>query len=160
MRESSGRSIGFVLLCGIAVLAVGYVLFGPRPTSDIPGDRIVLNYWEKWTGTEAAAMQLVVDAFNASQDRIHVNYLTMSSIDEKAMLSIAWTLCISILAPGPSVLSNIIPPDPVVFPRNTQSFNSPSPLVAMAPPKNVALLFVRVELITESQPIRFAVLCW
>ena len=89
MRESSGRSIGFVLLCGIAVLAVGYVLFGPRPTSDIPGDRIVLNYWEKWTGTEAAAMQLVVDAFNASQDRIHVNYLTMSSIDEKAMLSIA-----------------------------------------------------------------------
>jgi len=34
-------------------------------------------------------MQRVVDAFNESQERIHVNYLTMSSIDEKAMLAIA-----------------------------------------------------------------------
>jgi len=89
MRESSGRLIGLVLLGGIALVAIGYAILGPRPATAVSGDRVVLNYWEKWTGSEAAAMQQVVDAFNASQDRIHVNYLTMSSIDEKAMLSIA-----------------------------------------------------------------------
>ena len=89
MRESSGRLIGLVLLGGIALAALGYAILGPRPATTVSGDRVVLNYWEKWTGSEAAAMQQVVDAFNASQDRIHVNYLTMSSIDEKAMLSIA-----------------------------------------------------------------------
>ncbi|MDG2200859.1 MAG: extracellular solute-binding protein [Phycisphaerales bacterium] len=89
MRESSGRFIGLVFLGGIALAALGYAIFGPKPATAVSGDRIVLNYWEKWTGSEAAAMQQVVDAFNASQDRVHVNYLTMSSIDEKAMLSIA-----------------------------------------------------------------------
>ena len=89
MRESPGSLVRIVLLCVLALVAVGYALLGPRPSTSGPDDRIVLNYWEKWTGTEAAAMQRVVDAFNASQDRIHVNYLTMSSIDEKAMLSIA-----------------------------------------------------------------------
>ncbi|MEE2719354.1 MAG: extracellular solute-binding protein [Planctomycetota bacterium] len=89
MRESPGSLVRIVLLCGIALAAVGYALLGPRPATGGPGDRVVLNYWEKWTGTEADAMQRVVDAFNASQDRIHVNCLTMSSIDEKAMLSIA-----------------------------------------------------------------------
>lgn len=89
MRESSGSLVRGVLLCVIALVAIGYALLGPRPSTTGPGDRIVLHYWEKWTGTEAEAMRQVVDAFNASQDRIHVNYLTMSSIDEKAMLSIA-----------------------------------------------------------------------
>ena len=53
------------------------------------GDRIRLDYWEKWTGHEAAAMQAVVDIFNQSQDRIFVNYLTMGGIDQKAKLAIA-----------------------------------------------------------------------
>ena len=42
---------------------------GGTRRNDIPTGRIVLDYWEKWTGHEAAAMQTVVDAFNASQDR-------------------------------------------------------------------------------------------
>ena len=89
MPDRLGRTVSIVVLCLVAVAAVGYVVFGPRPQVAGHADRIVLNYWEKWTGSEAQAMQRVVDAFNASQDRIHVNYLTMSSIDEKAMLAIA-----------------------------------------------------------------------
>ena len=64
MRESSGRLIGLVFLGGIALAALGYAIFGPKPATAVSGDRIVLNYWEKWTGSEAAAMQQVVDAFN------------------------------------------------------------------------------------------------
>jgi len=30
------------------------------------GERVVVQYWEKWTGFEAAAMQAVVDDFNRS----------------------------------------------------------------------------------------------
>ena len=89
MPNQLGRTTSIVILCLTAVAAVGYVVFGPRPQVSAHGDRVVLNYWEKWTGTEAQAMQRVVDAFNESQDRIHVNALTMSSIDEKAMLAIA-----------------------------------------------------------------------
>ena len=39
------------------------------------GDRVELEYWEKWTGFEREAMARVVDAFNQSQDRIHVRFL-------------------------------------------------------------------------------------
>ena len=48
-----------------------------------------MNYWEKWTGQEAAAMQEVVDLFNASQDRIYVRFLPMTMIEQKAMVAIA-----------------------------------------------------------------------
>jgi multiple sugar transport system substrate-binding protein len=89
MSSQPGRTVSTVVLCLVAVAAIGYVTLGPRPQASDHGDRIVLNYWEKWTGSEAQAMQQVVEAFNASQDRIHVNSLTMSSIDEKAMLAIA-----------------------------------------------------------------------
>jgi ABC-type glycerol-3-phosphate transport system substrate-binding protein len=49
--------------------------------------RIVVNYWEKWAGFEAEAMQAVVDDFNRSQDRIEVHLLTISPIDVKLMLA-------------------------------------------------------------------------
>lgn len=78
-----------VALGGIGAAAVGYAVFGPRPRRASAGDRIRLDYWEKWTGHEADAMQAVVDRFNESQDRILVNYLTMGGIDQKAKLAIA-----------------------------------------------------------------------
>jgi multiple sugar transport system substrate-binding protein len=54
------------------------------------GDRRVhVVYWEKWTGAEAAAMQATVDAFNASQDRILVEFLSVSGIDRKTILATA-----------------------------------------------------------------------
>lgn len=73
----------------IAASAAGFALFGPRPRSGIPRDRIVLDYWEKWTGAEGQAMQRLVDRFNASQSEIFVRYLSIGSIDQKAMIAVA-----------------------------------------------------------------------
>ena len=73
-----------------AAAGAGYVAFGPKGSSSRrEGKRVVLDYWEKWTGHEAAAMKEVVEAFNQSQNNIFVNYLTMSGIDQKAKISIA-----------------------------------------------------------------------
>lgn len=52
-------------------------------------DRVVVQYWEKWTGFEGEAMQAIVDRFNASQDRIEVKVLTVSQIDQKFLLAAA-----------------------------------------------------------------------
>ena len=69
-----------VAIGGIGAAAVGYAILGPKPRRSGGVDRIRLDYWEKWTGHEAAAMQAVVDLFNTSQDRIFVNYLTVGGI--------------------------------------------------------------------------------
>lgn len=73
----------------IAASAAGFALFGPRPRQDVPKNRIVLDYWEKWTGAEGLAMQRLVDRFNASQSEIFVRYLSIGSIDQKAMIAVA-----------------------------------------------------------------------
>lgn len=76
----------------IGALAAGglaFAAFGPRGKKVDTGGRLVLDYWEKWTGHEGAAMQRVVDAFNASQSRIFVRYLVISAIHQKAMTAIA-----------------------------------------------------------------------
>jgi ABC-type glycerol-3-phosphate transport system substrate-binding protein len=49
--------------------------------------RVVLKYWDKWTGFEADAMRAVVDDFNASQNRIFVRYSSVSQIDRRLMLA-------------------------------------------------------------------------
>lgn len=58
----------------------------PDPTRD---GRVVITYWEKWGGFERAAMKAVVDDFNASQNRIHVDFIQISQIDRKLMLATA-----------------------------------------------------------------------
>jgi ABC-type glycerol-3-phosphate transport system substrate-binding protein len=83
---------------GLAAAGVGFALFGPRTGRDGQGQRnaggggggrVVLNYWEKWTRHEGAAMQRVVDAFNASQQRIFVRYLVTADIGQKSLVAIA-----------------------------------------------------------------------
>lgn len=77
----------------LALLAVVYVLiFGPR--ADVPPvhDRVIVQYWEKWTGNEAGQMQKIVDAFNdtVGKDKgIYVQYLSMSNINQKTLVSTA-----------------------------------------------------------------------
>lgn len=51
------------------------------------GQRVVINYWEKWTGAEAEAMQGIVNDFNRSQNRIEVRFLSVSPIDVKLLLA-------------------------------------------------------------------------
>ncbi|MDW8345171.1 MAG: ABC transporter substrate-binding protein [Verrucomicrobiae bacterium] len=54
-----------------------------------PDHKVHITYWEKWSGAEAAAMQAVVDAFNRSQDRIVVEFLSTSSVDRKTLVATA-----------------------------------------------------------------------
>ena len=49
----------------------------------------MLRYWDKWTGFEGEAMREVVNDFNASQDRIYVDFSSVSNIDRKVMLATA-----------------------------------------------------------------------
>ncbi|MCG3146845.1 MAG: hypothetical protein PCFJNLEI_00279 [Verrucomicrobiae bacterium] len=62
------------------------LLAGCRPPADSP---VRVTYWEKWSGTEAAAMQAVVDQFNQSQDRIVVEFLSLSNVDRKTIVATA-----------------------------------------------------------------------
>lgn len=51
------------------------------------GGRVVVDYWEKWSGFEADSMQSVIDDFNRSQDRIEVRFLSVSQVDIKLLLA-------------------------------------------------------------------------
>ncbi len=51
--------------------------------------KVHITYWEKWTSFEGDAIKDTVDAYNASQDRIHVDLLTISNIEKKTLLAVA-----------------------------------------------------------------------
>lgn len=52
-------------------------------------DRIHVSYWEKWTAFEFDAMKKVVDEFNKSQDKIQVDLLSVSGIQDKVLMAVA-----------------------------------------------------------------------
>jgi ABC-type glycerol-3-phosphate transport system substrate-binding protein len=52
-------------------------------------NRVHITYWEKWTSFEGDAMKATVDEFNRSQDRIYVDLLTVSGIENKTLLAVA-----------------------------------------------------------------------
>ena len=61
------------------------------PSGNESSGRVVLKYWEKWTGPEGQAMRGIVDSYNASQERYYVNYMEVggSQIDRKLVVAIA-----------------------------------------------------------------------
>lgn len=78
-----------VVFCGPAV---GLLLFGPRSQVDIPTQRTVVRYWEKWTSVEAEAMRDIVDRFNTTvgaEKGIYVDYTAISSIDQRTLIATA-----------------------------------------------------------------------
>lgn len=52
-------------------------------------DRVIVTYWEKWSGIEYDAIKAVVDEFNSSQDKIFVDLLSVSGIHNKTLLATA-----------------------------------------------------------------------
>ena len=75
-------------MAAIAVGVVGLAIYGESVTSRDSGkDRVTVVYWEKWTGAEADEMRKVVNAFNRSQDKIFVKYLSISGVNTKTMLA-------------------------------------------------------------------------
>ncbi len=75
----------------LAVLGAAGLVFIVKGGAELPPlakGRLVLDYWEKWTGHEGKAMEGIVDAFNKSQDKLFVRYVMTNSIHQKAMVSI------------------------------------------------------------------------
>jgi multiple sugar transport system substrate-binding protein len=83
-RRALIRGVGL----GAAALGVGHLLGDGRSRRRAPSGRVRLSYWEKWTGTEGAAIQAVVDRFNAIQDRIWVERVPVPETYSKAMVAI------------------------------------------------------------------------
>ncbi len=80
-----------VLLYGMvsALLAAGLLAGCARSGAATRDGRLHITYWEKWTGFEADAMRAVVNAFNARQNRIFVDFLSVSQVDQKLLLATA-----------------------------------------------------------------------
>src|ERR1700733_5260595 len=84
--------ISRVFLSILIAAAAAMLLFGPRPSAAEPPGRVVIQYWDKWTGLEGQQAKQVVDAFNATvgkEKNIWVNYVSMSQIDRKTLISTA-----------------------------------------------------------------------
>ena len=72
-----------------ALVLVAMLALGSCNQANPASGRVVIRYWEKWTGFEADAMRKVVDDFNASQGKIFVDYSSVSQMDRRLMLAIA-----------------------------------------------------------------------
>ncbi len=70
----------------VALLYVGFTRESRPATTD---GRVHITYWEKWTGFEGEAMHAVVDEFNRSQDRVYVEVLAISQVNQKTLLAAA-----------------------------------------------------------------------
>jgi multiple sugar transport system substrate-binding protein len=72
--------------------AIGIVLFGPRSGQNQPKDRVIVEYWEKWTGEEGEGIQATVNDFNntvGKEKGIYVNLLSTSGIVQKTLVATA-----------------------------------------------------------------------
>ncbi len=86
-RRTTPIQIGIARACALLAICTAGLLGG---CTRAPADgKVRITYWEKWTGAEAAALQATVDAFNRSQERIHVDMLTISGVDRKTILATA-----------------------------------------------------------------------
>jgi len=82
------RSAFTIPVLAIAVLGVLFEseqLTAPPP----PDGKVHVKYWEKWTAFEFDAMKHVVDEFNKSQDKIQVDILSVSGIEDKTLMAIS-----------------------------------------------------------------------
>ena len=74
----------------LAIAVFGVLFESEQLTKAPPPDKKVhVQYWEKWTDFEFDAMKKVVDAFNKSQDKIQVDILSISSIEDKTLMAIS-----------------------------------------------------------------------
>ena len=73
--------------CGMLAAFVAVLCSCSDAGSGKEAGRATIKYWDKWTGFEADAMRAVVDDFNAGQDRIFVEYSSVSQIDRRLMLA-------------------------------------------------------------------------
>ena len=78
------------LLPFYGLLLLGTVLYSESITAPAPETgRVEVTLWDKYTDFEAMGLQKVVDAFNASQNRIHVTFLTVSDVKTKILMAVS-----------------------------------------------------------------------
>jgi len=86
------RYIRWTILTLFFLSAACLLVWGPRPAASRPKDRVVVQYWEKWTGQEGAQMQEIVSDFNATVGRekgIYVEILSQSNVNQKTLIATA-----------------------------------------------------------------------
>lgn len=72
--------------------AIALIAFGPRGEVNVPQQRTLVRYWEKWSGVEAVAMRQIVDDFNATigaEKNIWVDYSSVSGIEQRFLIATA-----------------------------------------------------------------------
>jgi multiple sugar transport system substrate-binding protein len=80
---------------GIALLvlpALYLLVWGPSSDAPTPPGYVVVDYWEKWTANEEAAMKIIVDDFNrtvGNDKHIFVRYVSTSNVNQKTLVSTA-----------------------------------------------------------------------
>ena len=81
--------ISRALFAIIPALALAFTFAGCEKEDPAIHGKVIVTYWEKLSGAQAAAVFAVVNDFNKSQDRIHVDFSSVSQIDRKFMLATA-----------------------------------------------------------------------
>lgn len=84
-RKSLAAALVFVLVLP-ALLSGGTSKTLPPVSRE---GRVVVTYWEKWTGFEGEGIAAIVDEFNRSQNRIFVEHLTVSNNNQKTLIATA-----------------------------------------------------------------------
>jgi ABC-type glycerol-3-phosphate transport system substrate-binding protein len=82
-----------IILAALLLVGIKLLFAKPRRAEPNLGRGVVfIDYWEKWGGDEAAAMQRVIDDFNATVGKdkgIYVRYMSMSDIHKKTLVATA-----------------------------------------------------------------------
>jgi multiple sugar transport system substrate-binding protein len=83
------KAIKYLASAVLLIPALGILALGPSSNPPTPPGRVVIDYWEKWTADEEAAMRVIVNDFNNSQDKIFVRYISTSNVDQKTLVATA-----------------------------------------------------------------------
>ncbi|MDX1933091.1 MAG: ABC transporter substrate-binding protein [Capsulimonadales bacterium] len=86
------RIVRGLILTALAGIGLYLLAFARNAGPEDARGRVVVTYWEKWTGNEAEQMQEIVRDFNdtVGKDKgIYVRYLSMSNITQKTLVSTA-----------------------------------------------------------------------
>src|SRR5262245_24151065 len=75
------------------LVAAAALLLAPRKAREqVPDGRVVIRYWEKWSGREGDQMKEIVDAFNrtvGAEKGIWVEYISISNVAQKTLIATA-----------------------------------------------------------------------
>lgn len=81
------KPVLFPLTC---LVVVGALVYTEEITSERPPPGpIHITYWEKWTGFEFDSMKAVVNDYNNSQSRVHVDVLSITDIGAKTLMAVS-----------------------------------------------------------------------